>query len=553
MATASSTPSMKDSLISMKRYILTKLNASTSYDVGSNESYDGTSGTLSDKSIPQILISNGSERSINRLPTSPLVRRPNPLIKTRRQENSHDSGTRPKSAPHDSSKQSFWTSPKLPWFSLSGNKPESASVPASPLENADVIPPPPFRSETAMIKSPVFRFSQRNNIPIGNMRKESKHNTNQSLRSDLDSPTICGECGQRKFNGSRELVGFLSSCRLNVDNALPKEKPEVFMDGTASSIDRSHLRRVSSCRVPDKRTEKMEISAKMKKASSNFDFEQKQRSKHSSISSNNSSIKQNNKKKSKSVNALSRSLSINADSFRTVRNDIAKTESFNYKSARKMSLNDNELRRVRVRRGSSLIRLLCMNSRTNSEQENNCSETESEVRDHSDEDLLEYSPKVTRQHNFNPMDIRSTFETESLRIPSSYGQIKLMFQFFNEKNALHVTLLKGANIGQQERGNMGIFASICLMPGKLQKRASDERHNTHDPVMYEMFVFRASLGELLDRQLRIKFYDKPGVFSRTRPIGECLIPLYPYDLTAVTVIWRNLSKCKNQKVTFHIF
>ncbi|KAH3768339.1 hypothetical protein DPMN_169551 [Dreissena polymorpha] len=554
MATASSTSPIKDSLNSMKRWILTKLNASTSYDVGSNESNDGASRTTIDKSIPQILISNSSERSINRIPTSPLVRRPHPLTKTWRQDSRPDSGTRPKSAPHDTSKQSFWNSPKLPWFSVSGNKPGSASVPATPLENADVMPSPSFRSDTTMTKSPIFRFSQRHNIPIGNMKKEDKNNTNQWSRSNLDSPTICGECGQRKFNGSREFVGFSSSCRLNVDNALNKEEPEVFVVGAASSINRSHLRRVSSCKVPDKKIEKMEISAKMKKASSNFDIEQKGRSRHSSsISSKNSSIKQNNKKKSKSVIALSMSMSINADSFRIVRNNISKTESFKYNSARKMSLNDNELRRLRVRRGSSLVRLLCMNSRTNSEQENNCSETESEVRNQSDEDLLEYSPKVTRHHNVNPMDIRSTFETESLRIPSSYGQIKLMFQFFNEKNALHVTLLKGANIGQQQRGNMGIFASICLMPGKLQKRASDERHNTHDPVMYEMFVFRASLGELLDRQLRIKFYDKPGVFSRTRPIGECLIPLYPYDLTAVTVIWKNLSKCKNQKVRFHIF
>lgn len=553
MATASSLPPMKESIQSMKRWILEKLNAS--YDVGENEEFnDGASKTANEKAIPQILISNGSEKSINRLPPSPLVRRPHPLTNTWRPESDRNSELRPKSAPYESSKQSFWSSRKLPTYSSSGNKAESASVPVTPLEKTDVMPSSSFRSDTAMIKSPIFRFSQRHSIPIGTTKKENKNKCSQWSRSDLDCPTICGECGQRKFNGSQDLVGFFSPSHLNVDNAPPNEELEINIDGAASSVDKLHLRRASCFCAPGKKQEKMDRSAKIKKATSNFEIEHKQRSGHSSISSKNSSIRQNNRKKSKSVMALSRSMSINTDCFKIVRNDTAKTESFKFNANRKMSLNDNELHRVWVRRGSSLVRLFCMNSRTNSEQEKDFSETESEVRNElSEENLLEYSPKVTRNHNFNPMDIRSTFETESLRIPSCYGQIKLMFQFFNEKNALHVTLLKGANIGQQKQVNMGIFANVCLMPGKLQKRASKERHNTHDPVMYEMFAFRASLGELLDRQLRIKFYDKPGVFSTTRPIGECLVPLYPYDLTAVTVIWKNLSKCKNQKVRVQIF
>ncbi|WAR21542.1 hypothetical protein MAR_015516 [Mya arenaria] len=214
---------------------------------------------------------------------------------------------------------------------------------------------------------------------------------------------------------------------------------------------------------------------------------------------------------------------------------------------RKMSLNDNELRRVNERRRSSLLRLLCMKeegAREDSDEYNSSIDTAPQ--NGSIDEMLDYSPKVTRSftlsHNF-----RSTFETDSLRIPSTYGQIKVMFQFFNEKAALHVTLLKGSNVGCRETGSLRIYAQVCLMPGKQQQRCGEQVHGTTDPVFYEQFVFNAELGTLLDRWLRIKLYNTTSVFARRRPLGECSIPLYPYDLTAVTVIWKNLKKCKRQK------
>ena len=71
---------------------------------------------------------------------------------------------------------------------------------------------------------------------------------------------------------------------------------------------------------------------------------------------------------------------------------------------------------------------------------------------------------------------------------------------------------------------------------------------TTDPVFYELFIFKAELGLILDKWLRVKLYNKSGVLARRRPLGECAIPLYPHDLTAVTVIWKNLRQSRTKKV-----
>jgi hypothetical protein len=217
-----------------------------------------------------------------------------------------------------------------------------------------------------------------------------------------------------------------------------------------------------------------------------------------------------------------------------------------------MSLNDNELRRIKEdRRRSSILRLLC-HEQTDSEKEEK-GDTSSISDSASEKDILEYSPKVTRSSKFvhsDPIqDFRSTFESsDSIKEPSIYGQIKIMFQYFNEKNELQLTILKGSNIAPWLTGILGIYTKVCLMPGKLQKKIGDDKHDTNNPVFYEPFTFKISLDELLNQELRIKLYSKPGIFSVSEPIGECRVPLYHYDLTAVTVIWLDLSKCKRQKV-----
>lgn len=485
--------------------------------------------------LPKIVISRGSNKSINSMASpvsSPLFKRPSPLVKT---------WSPPMSAPHNST-TTFWNSPicKSPPFEgksedvfrpetpkMSGPSkfPISFSVPCTPMQ-PDFVP-------TNAFMSPVFRFTQKNKIPVA--AGLTPATSTAWSRSDLDSESVCGACGQHKYFGSRDLVGFVST---------PPPTDDIRIQSAINSPElpprRLKLRRTSSCRAPEKsETQILHNSATITKACSNIDVQKRSSSKTKRVQRTGS------KERHKSTISLTRSWSINLDTFRIVR-----TESYQ-NADRKMSLNDTELRRQKEeRRRSSILRLLC-HEKSDSEKGDKC-DTVSITDSNSEGEISNYSPEVTRANKFgngDPFeDFKSTLESDSIRVPNIYGQIKLMFQYYNEKNEFHVTLLKGSNVAPGQTGTLGIYTKVCLMPDKIQRKVGDDKHDTRNPIFYEPFTFKMSLGELLQRQLRIKLYNKPGIFSKSEPIGECTIALYIYDLTAVTVIWQNLNKCKNQKV-----
>lgn len=169
------------------------------------------------------------------------------------------------------------------------------------------------------------------------------------------------------------------------------------------------------------------------------------------------------------------------------------------------------------------------------------------------ENILKYSPKLTRAPtllNGRPVDELSIlFQSDIFKIPSLYGRIKVIFQFFNDKNDFMVTVLKSSNIAPLQKGTLGVYAKVCLTPGEIQSKTGKRKHDNRNPLFYETFSFRITLSELLNMQMRIRLYNKPGTFSLSEPIGECSVPLHHYDLTAVSVIWQNLNKCKGQMVS----
>lgn len=528
----------KDSINLMKQWIVAKFSGLGEDD----KSEDEPSGVMTDEgnqtSVPTIVISGGSEKSLNKLyATPPMVpKRPSPLTKTW-SNSSEGRGTPPSSVSH-SVNRSFWYSPQT---RPKPTRAQSNSLPCTPLDFTDKNKKsrPVTSADGYMLKSPVFRFSQKHKLLLADTSSLSSSHT--WSRSQLDSPSICGACGQRKFYGSRDLVGFDTDTLNSPEKVNPKSSNSV---NPVLSAQLS-LRRTSSCRVGNDKKNPREVGQGIIKAASHIDV-QKQRTPLAKAKRMKGT---GSKETSRSTISLTRSWSINLDTFRIVRNDSTKSDANDY--SRKMSLNDNELRRISDRRRSSLLRLFCIdNDKRGVDSENGSLDLE--VPQNSVDDI-DYSPKVTRSDKFvsgDPVDdFRSTFETDSIRIPSIYGQVKIMFQFFNQKDELHLTLLKGSNLGRSQTGKLGIFAKVSLMPGKVQPKVSEDKHDTHDPVFYELFVFKMTLGELLDRQLRVKLYNKPGVFSISQPIGEFSMPLYPFDLTAVTVIWKNLRKCKGQKVT----
>lgn len=518
----------------MKQWLFAKLhvsqtNLSQSCSIGAERDRD-----LQSPGLPKIVISRGSDKSINKLSSpSPCLKRPRPLVKSWINYN-ESSREAPASAQHN---HSFWNSPKV----KRGRKPQWSSLPCSPIEQSSDVMFKETHNNPYRLNSNGPKLTKMC-LPTYDLLNQSPA-TPCSARSVLDSPSMCGHCGCRKFSGSRELVGFEDI------NRTPYDESCINSAVNSPRLKQRHLglRRTSSCQVSrDLEKRGYEKTERMTKASSNIDFQKRSLTKGKKTKSSRSSAR--------STISLTRSWSINLETFRIVKSDSLKTAS-RENCDRKMSLNDNELRRVSDRRRSSLLRLLCADNMDSDKEEPE--DSLSLEGTESVSDIPEYSPKVTRGPKFvngAPLDdFRSTFEPDTVPNSNKFGQLKIMFQFYNDRKQFIITLLKGANVVQNINGTLGIYAKMCLMPGKKQQQTGRDKHDTHDPVFYETFTFRMTLGELLDRELRIKLYNKPGIFSTSEPIAECYISLYHYDLTAVTVIWQNLHECRRRKVCIIIF
>ena len=259
-------------------------------------------------------------------------------------------------------------------------------------------------------------------------------------------------------------------------------------------------------------------------------------------------------------NSMKRSWSINLDPLSLLKNDSTKAE-----KNRKCSLNETELRCRRERRRSSILRLFCMDS-----EETDCRNDQEGAPTGVDSGTPQCTSDKIRRHETKEkpfMGITSTDYKDKSRIPNSglallfnnfgypsdWGSVKVRFQYFNKSHEFHVSLIRGFNIGNDRSEPLRIFVKLCLLPGKLQSKTGRGYHDTNDPVFYETFYFKnRTLGGLFESRLRIRFYNKNGLFTRKEPLGETVIPLFNYDLTAETLTWLHLRQCVGQEVCINV-
>lgn len=128
--------------------------------------------------------------------------------------------------------------------------------------------------------------------------------------------------------------------------------------------------------------------------------------------------------------------------------------------------------------------------------------------------------------------------------PNDLGSVQIRLQYFSKRKKFEVSLIRGLNIGREIKGKVKLFVKVCLLPGKIQQKRGRGYHETVNPVFYETFEFTGiKLGHVLDKQLRIKIYNKQGRLSKPSSVREAIIPLSEYDLTAETVVWQHLRLC----------
>ena len=260
---------------------------------------------------------------------------------------------------------------------------------------------------------------------------------------------------------------------------------------------------------------------------------------------------------------LTRSWSTNLDPDTVMRNDSTKSG-----GARKISLNETELSRTRRRRRSSILSFLCLDKEVGDDSSDESARSDAATsakfgekieKDAETDDELQQVCSGTQYleqlHKGVPIGGLSAM-FDLYKHPREWGAIKIRFQYFSKAKRFQVSLVRGRNIGRGREKNLNLFVKVCLMPGKLQQKKGQSYHDSHDPVFYETFNFtKLTLGDLVEKRLRVRFYNKVGLVFEKEPLGEAVVPLFNYDLTAATVTWQHLRRCDGQKVctlTFYL-
>lgn len=378
------------------------------------------------------------------------------------------------------------------------------------------------------VKQSVFLYSRGKNASSEHVLCERANNGTDVT----DATSICTSCGQGTFTKKPTQSANLlqepppSGCNFNV----------LSMPSASPNLKQSKLHRSSSCQ-PKYATNSpfLEIT----KSSSNTDVDGQKEKLVKKIRLRRTGSKET----SKSSLCLTQSWSLNLDTFRLVRNGSHNSNPCG--SRYELSTKDSVFGPTITRNHCNEIKEFYVDKRS-SEMFSDTGGSDSDT-----ESIYEIStPKLKRELKFVN---GHAFEEDSMKIPSAYGELKLKFQFVNETNKFRVTILKGLNIASQNVRRLGIYSKACLVPGKKFVKCGEDKHDTHDPVFYETFVFRIKLTDLLNRDLKIKVYNKPGIFSFSQPVGECVVHLYNHDLTSSTVLWQNLKKCRRQKVRILFF
>ena len=119
-------------------------------------------------------------------------------------------------------------------------------------------------------------------------------------------------------------------------------------------------------------------------------------------------------------------------------------------------------------------------------------------------------------------------EEDGSYIPGrEYGKVDLLLEYTSDSKLLMVTLIQFKSL-QNKRHDIHIspFATICLMPGKIQRQTSPVATNSS-----ETFIFRDICEDQIESlKVRLRLYNKVQGLRRKDFLGEAMMYLQDYSL-----------------------
>lgn len=158
------------------------------------------------------------------------------------------------------------------------------------------------------------------------------------------------------------------------------------------------------------------------------------------------------------------------------------------------------------------------------------------------ENISDDESQKPRSRSFHAFGKTQTQNSGQIFAP--FGELKFSFQYLAASQQLKVTLIKAENLGGQSRDSQTVnsFIKTYLMPGKVQKQASNVVKRTKYPVYnQDLYFHNMSLDELHNMALRLKIFSKGYNLKMQEFIGEVTMPLDGYDLLVDNRVWKDLE------------
>ncbi|KAK3600563.1 hypothetical protein CHS0354_003500 [Potamilus streckersoni] len=143
-----------------------------------------------------------------------------------------------------------------------------------------------------------------------------------------------------------------------------------------------------------------------------------------------------------------------------------------------------------------------------------------------------------------------TPQVDNLYAP--HGELKFTFQYLAASRQFKVCLIRAENLGRENKTDiiMNSFATLYLMPAKLQKQSGIVVKRTKNPNFNQVFYFhQLTLDQLHNMALRIKLFNKRHNLKLAEFIGDVIIPLESYDLLQESRMWKDLEKREDREVS----
>lgn len=133
---------------------------------------------------------------------------------------------------------------------------------------------------------------------------------------------------------------------------------------------------------------------------------------------------------------------------------------------------------------------------------------------------------------------------------ADYGSVELCLEYTASAKQLKVTLVKCLELNKKKPDmQLNPYATVCLMPGKLQRSISSVIRNCNDPSFMETFLFKdLSEEQLQEGKLRIRLYHKSQSLRRKDFLGEIMMYLQDFDLSQQVHIHRKLENKERDNV-----